>query len=92
MEKLPERRGICSKAYLQQVLVPVVFPLFDNLGPEYIYMEDGPKVHLGKARLPRLEHGVRGFVWPPSPDLNPVEKVWRWMKEEIKKLAYVPKK
>jgi transposase len=25
------------------------------------------------------------------PDLNPIEKVWRWMKEELKKLSYVLK-
>lgn len=49
LEKLPEQKGICSKAYLQQILEPVVFPLFDDLGSEYIYMEDGAKVHLGKA-------------------------------------------
>ena len=34
LEKLPGRKGICSKAYLRQVLQPVVFPLFDKLGPE----------------------------------------------------------
>ena len=55
-------------------------------------MEDGAKVHAGSARLPRLSYGIRGFKWPPSsPDLNPIEKVWRWMKEELKKLGYVPK-
>ena len=92
MQKLPGRRGICSKAYLQQVLQPIVFPLFDRLGLEYIFMEDGAKVHAGSARLPRLSHGIRGFKWPPSsPDLNPIKKVWRWMKEELKKLGYVPK-
>ncbi|KAF4630689.1 hypothetical protein G7Y89_g7443 [Cudoniella acicularis] len=92
MEKLPGRKGICSKAYLQEVLEPVVFPLFETLGPEYIFMEDGSKVHLGFARLPRLEHGVRGFNWPPSsPDLNPIEKVWRWMKGELNKMAYKPR-
>jgi len=78
MEKLPGQKGICSRAYLEQVLEPVVFPLFETLGSDYIYIEDGSKVHKGKARLPRLEHGVRGFNWPPSsPDLNPIEKVWR---------------
>ena len=92
VEKLLERKGVCSKAYLQQVLEPVVFPLFDQVGPEYIFMEDGSKVYVGKARLPRLQHGIRGFKWPPfSPDLNPIEKVWRWMKEELKKFPYVPK-
>ena len=92
LEKLPNRKGICSKAYLQQVLQSIVFLLFDKLGPEYIFMEDGSKVHARSARLPRLQYSVRGFNWPPSsPDLNPIEKVWRWMKEELKKLLYVPK-
>jgi len=92
LEKLPERRGICSKAYLDQVLTPVVFPLFDTLNESWILMEDGSKVHKGKARLPRLEHGVRGFDWPPSsPDLNPMEKVWRWMKGELNKIPYKPR-
>ena len=90
LEKLPGRKGICSKAYLEQVLEPVVFPLFDSLGPEYIFVEDGAKVHKGKARLPWLEHGIRSFDWPPSsPDLNIIERVWRYMKEELKKLPYV---
>ena len=91
LEKEEGSKGITSKASLHQVLEPVVFPKFDQLGPEYIFMEDGAKVHLGHARLPRLEHGIRGFKWPPSsPDLNPIEKVWRWMKEELKKLPFVP--
>lgn len=54
-------------------------------------MEDGSKVHKGKARLPRLNKGIKGFNWPPSsPDLNPIEKVWRWMKEEITKMINLP--
>ncbi|KAF4624048.1 hypothetical protein G7Y89_g14125 [Cudoniella acicularis] len=61
LEKLPERKGICSKTYLQQVLEPVVFPLFEELRLEYIFKEGGSKVHKGKARLPRLQHGIRGF-------------------------------
>ena len=55
-------------------------------------MEDGSKVHKGAARTWRLEHGILGFDWPPSsPDLNPIEKIWRWMKHEITKLEFVPK-
>jgi hypothetical protein len=92
LERIYGKKGICSRDYLEQVLKPVVFPLFDGLGPDYIFMEDGSKVHVGYARLPRLQHGIRGFNWPPSsPDLNPIEKVWRWIKEELKKLPYVPK-
>jgi hypothetical protein len=90
LEKLPGRKGICSKAYLEQVLEPIVFTLFNSLGPEYIFMEDRSKVHLGKARLPRLEHGIHGLNWPPSsPYLNPIERVWRYIKEKLKQLPYV---
>ena len=72
LEKLPGCKGVCSKVYLQQVLQTVVFTLFGELGPEYIFMEDGSKVYAGSARLPRLQHGIREFSWPPSSsDLNP---------------------
>ena len=38
----------------------------------------------------RLEHGIHGFDWPPSsPDLNPIERVWQYMKEKLKPLPYV---
>jgi transposase len=54
-------------------------------------MEDGAKIYKGVAKLPRKLCGLRGFDWPPSsPDLNPIEKVWRWMKNEITKLETVP--
>ena len=95
LEKEEGRKGICSHAYLTQVLEPVVFPHFDSLSEQekesFIFMEDGAKVHKGHARLPRLNKGIRGFRWPPSsPDLNPIEKVWRWMKQEITKLPNPP--
>ncbi len=49
LEKLPGWKGIYSKAYLQQVLQPIVFPLFDLLGLEYIFIEDESKVYAGNA-------------------------------------------
>ena len=95
LERKPARKGICSQAYLEQVLEPVIFPYFNSLNEsqkeEFIFMEDGSKVHKGKAKLPRLNMGIRGFNWPPSsPDLNPIEKVWRWMKHEITMMANPP--
>jgi len=58
---------------------------------EFIFMEDGAKVHKGFAKGPRATKGILGFDWPPSSlDLNPIEKVWRWMKSEITKLDTVP--
>jgi hypothetical protein len=86
---------ICSTAYLKQVLKRVVFLYYDLLDEdekeEFIFIEDSSKVHKEKARLPKLEKEIRGFDWLPfSPDLNPIEKVWHWMKNEITKLANPP--
>jgi hypothetical protein len=88
-------KGICSRAYLHQVLEGIIFPHFDSLTDEqkeqFIFIEDSTKVYKGLARLPRLNQGIRSFIWPPSfPDLNPIEKVWRWMKHEITKLPNPP--
>jgi transposase len=95
LEKGEGRKGVCSQVYLEQVLEGVIFPYYDSLSKkrkeEFIFMEDGSKVHKGKARLPKLNKGIGGFDWPPSsPDLNPIEKVWRWMKHEITKMAKPP--
>ena len=54
LEHKPEDKGITSKAYLCQVLEPVIFPLFNDLGPEYYYMEDGLGVHKQFARIAKL--------------------------------------
>ena len=57
-----------------------------------IYMEDGAKVHLGHAKKVRADAGLQGFkLWPPSsPDLNLIEKVWRWMKGRITQMEPFP--
>jgi len=34
----------------------------------------------------KRQHGIPGFFWPPqSPDLNPIENVWKVMKIHVKK-------
>jgi hypothetical protein len=72
--KEPGRKGICSTAYLNQVLEAVFFHYYDSLTPEqkaeFIFMEDGAKVHKGAARLPRLNNGIRGFCWKEKPEMS----------------------
>jgi hypothetical protein len=82
LEKVPGKKGICSIAYTKQVLEAVIGPHFASLSPKeqerFIFIEDGAKVHQRAARLWRLNQGIRGFDWPlSSPDLNPIEKIWR---------------
>ena len=58
-----------------------------------IFMEDGAKIHMGEATKVRRRLGIKGFDdWPPSsPNLNPIEKVWRWMKHRITHMEPFPK-
>ena len=61
--------------------------------PDTIFMEDGAKVHLGAAKAVRQRLKIQGFSrpWPPSsPDLNPIKKVWRWIKARISQMDEFP--
>jgi transposase len=46
----------------------------------------GAPGHAAKATHEDLaERGVKVISWPPySPDLNPIETVWNWMKDYVK--------
>jgi hypothetical protein len=63
--KEPGKKGIYSIAYLNQVLKAVIFLFYNTLTDkqkaEFIFIEDRAKIHKGKARLPCLNQGIRGF-------------------------------
>lgn len=50
-----------------------------------VYMQDGASGHRAAGTIQDLkERGVKVMEWPPfSPDLNPIEYVWNWMKNYI---------
>ena len=45
-------------------------------------MEDGASAHRAKAKqVVRDEYGMESLIWvPSSPDLNPIEAIWRKLK------------
>jgi hypothetical protein len=69
----------------------VVFPMIDELFPtkEFMYVDDGAPCHTSKAALDwkffQWGHQVleRRYWAPYSPDRNPIEHCWAFMKEEI---------
>jgi transposase len=51
-------------------------------------MQDNAPAHSSKHTKTRLqEHGINFITWPPnSPDLNPIEIIWNWMKQWIQEV------
>ncbi|KAK8038141.1 transposable element tc1 transposase [Apiospora phragmitis] len=54
-----------------------------QLGDQLILMQDGAPAHSASGTILDLqERGIQTIQWPPySPDLNPIEMCWNWMKD-----------
>ena len=79
--------SINNETYTERVV-----PLIDEWirlnrmeGEELVLMQDGAPAHSAAATRQALEQrGVTIIYWPPySPDLNPIEMCWNWMKDYI---------
>jgi len=82
-------RHINAAVYRDQVLAG---PLHDFWSESFLdvtdplVMEDNAPVHKGVAQKFREEVGMSIHPHPPnSPDLNPIEKVWAWIKYRLAK-------
>ena len=53
--------------------------------PDLVLMQDGARGHTARATMAEFEErGIHPIAWPPySPDLNPIESVWNYMKDII---------
>jgi len=75
---------MASENYCERVLPLVDEFLADN--PWLLeFQQDGSRVHSSKETLAWLEaRQIKVMKWPArSPDLNPIEHVWPWMKNYI---------
>nr|CAH7758117.1 unnamed protein product [Callosobruchus chinensis] len=61
--------------YLQNIINAIVQPLRNEIGDQFIFMNDNARPHRTRAVQQALENGnIARLEWPAmSPDMNPIE-------------------
>lgn len=64
-----------------------------HMHPKLLLMQDGASGHRAKFTQNELkERDIHPIFWPPySPDLNPIESIWDWMKDYLQRNYGNPK-
>jgi transposase len=90
---LPEGENMTSKRYhyvLQRYFIPFYNRMRAKYGDEVVMQEDNAPWHITKIITRYLANkGIYRMPWPPqSPDLNPIENLWKYVKDIIDKCKH----
>jgi transposase len=86
---LPKGSRMNQTRYTEEVLKPHFVPFYKKMARKYgkdvVIQEDGAKYHFAtKPTAYNDLHKVRRLWWPPqSPDLSPIENLWKQLKDAI---------
>jgi len=70
---------------LRELLIPEIIAAKENIQGTWRLMQDNAPCHTVKPVKAFLEANNVEFIdWPPySPDLNPIENIWHWIKTKF---------
>nr|CAH7769022.1 unnamed protein product [Callosobruchus chinensis] len=71
--------------YLQNIINAIVQPLRNEIGDQFIFMDDNARPHRTRVIQQALEKGnIARLEWPAiSSDMNPIEHVWDYVSRAI---------
>lgn len=74
-----------AAGYVREILEPVVLPFAQEIGPEFILMQDNARVHTARTVQEWFHSNeINVLPWPAqSPDLNPIEHAWDRLQRSI---------
>lgn len=89
---IPFQETMTANSYLTEVLQPIVRPLAQRHGENFMLVDDNARPHRARIVTDYLrEAQIERMDWPPfSPDMNPIEHVWDMLHRAVQRRPNVP--
>lgn len=89
---IPIERTMTGNIYAENIIRPIIHLLRNDIGENFIFMDDNARPHRTQAVQNALQDGnIRRLDWPAmSPDMNPIEHMWDYVKRAIRSRNHPP--